>query len=87
METEKIDKKEDPITEETREIKGKFKGIDISYLVTNFFFYSLNQKKKVTFDVRGNLIEHTIGNKKICILSLENWGDYRKYYMNIISDF
>ncbi len=63
-------------------IECRFECYDISYLVTNFFFYALNTEKR-SFEVMGNLVELDQMGNKTYIISMENWGDYTKYYMNL----
>ena len=63
-------------------IHGVYKNKNISLLRTTFFFYALCESDE-KFEVCGNLLEENTEKTKRYVLSMENFGDYKRYYMNI----
>ncbi|MFZ5954826.1 MAG: hypothetical protein ACOYT4_00185 [Nanoarchaeota archaeon] len=61
------------IVEDIKEVKRYF-------LNTNIFYYCFGKKGDV-FEIKCEL---GIKNKDDAFLSMENWGDFKQYYMNII---
>lgn len=58
---------------------------DIDILRTTFFFYSLGTHiAGERFRVKGHLLKEKTSDGERKVLSLENWGNYEEYYMNIV---